>query len=507
MSILIGEKPARLQLDTGSDITVINQQLWKQLGKPHLNPSKVEIEAKSRPLLTIYTHRGLYHYNRLPPGIKVAPGAFQQIMDKMLAGVNGVSAYMDDVIVGGKTQEEHDAALEETLKRIRDYGFTIRSEKCAFNKSEIRYLGHIIDSRGLRPDPAKIDAIKNLPAPKDVTGVRSFIGAINVYAKFIPNMRNLRYPLDKLLLAGSVFQWTPECQKAFDQFKALLSTELLLTHYDPTRDIVVSADASSVGLGATLCHKYPDGSLKVLHKGHPGMQRMKAIARSFLYWPMIDDDIVSYVASCGSCLVAAKAPPRATPATWPTPSGAWRRVHVDYAGPLEGYYFLVVVDAFSKWPEFYKTTSTTTSATISMLRNIFARFGMPETLVSDNGPQFTSALFAEFCNSSGIEHITTAPFHPQSNGQAKRFVDTLKRALRKIQSDETSLDETLELFLMTYRSTPNAQLSQQKSPAQEMFGCPIRTALELLRPTSSHSLSPSSFISKLMEVDTGKDRS
>ncbi|XP_041785511.1 uncharacterized protein K02A2.6-like [Anopheles merus] len=283
-------------------------------------------------------------------------------------------------------------------------------------------------------------------------------------------MRNLRYPLDKLLLAGSVFQWTPECQKAFDQFKALLSTELLLTHYDPTRDIVVSADASPDGLRATLCHKYPDESLKVLHKGHPGMQRMKAIARSYLYWPMIDDDIVSYVASCGSCLAAAKAPPRATPATWPTPSSARRRVHVDYAGPLEGCYFLVVVDAFSKWPEIYKTTTTTTSATISMIRNIFTRFGMPETLVSDNGPQFTSALFVEFCNSSGIEHITTAPFHPQSNGQAERFVDTLKRALRKIQSDETSLDEALELFLMTYRSTPNTQLSQQKSPAEEMFG-------------------------------------
>ncbi|XP_035890568.1 uncharacterized protein K02A2.6-like [Anopheles stephensi] len=232
-----------------------------------------------------------------------------------------------------------------------------------------------------------------------------------------------------------------------------------------------------------------------LHKGHPGMQRMKAIARSFLYWPMIDDDIMSYVASCGSCSAAAKAPPRATPAAWPTPTGTWRRVHVDYAGPWEGFYFLVVVDAFSKWPEIYKTSSTTTSATISMLRNIFARFGMPETLVSDNGPQFTSSLFEEFCNSNGIDHVTTAPFHPQSNGQAERFVDTLKRALRKIQSDETSLDEALELFLMAYRSTPNAQLSQQKTPAEEMFGRPIRTALELLRPPSSHSLSAPSSIS------------
>ncbi|XP_052901552.1 uncharacterized protein LOC128309209 [Anopheles moucheti] len=108
---------------------------------------QVEIEEKSRPPLTINTHRGLYYYNRLPPGIKVAPGSFQQIMDKMLAGVNGVSAYMDDVIVGGKTQEEHDAALKETLQRIKDYGFTIRKEKCSFNKPEIRYLGHIIDSR------------------------------------------------------------------------------------------------------------------------------------------------------------------------------------------------------------------------------------------------------------------------------------------------------------------------------------------------------------------------
>ncbi|XP_052901553.1 uncharacterized protein K02A2.6-like [Anopheles moucheti] len=361
-------------------------------------------------------------------------------------------------------------------------------------------------------------------------------------------MRKLRYPLDKLLLTGSAFQWTTECQKVFEQFKDLLSTELLLTHYDPKRDIVVSADASSVGLGATLCHKYPDGSMNVVQHASRALSKAEfgysqidreglaivfavtkfhrmiygrhftlqtdhrplvrifgskkgiptytanRLQRFALTLQLYDMDI-EYVptgsfgnADVLSRLIQHHAKPEAEYVI------AWRRVHIDYAGPFEGFYFLVVVDAFSKWSVVYKSPGTTTSATIAMLRNIFARFGMPETLVSDNGPQFTSSLFAEFCNSNGIEHITTAPFHPQSNGQAERFVDTLKRALRKIQSDETSLDEALELFLISYRSTPNAQLSQQKTPAEEMFGRPIRTALELLRPPSSHSLSSSSSI-------------
>ncbi|XP_058811075.1 uncharacterized protein K02A2.6-like [Topomyia yanbarensis] len=109
---------------------------------------QVEIDEQYRHLLTINTHRGLYHYNRLPPGVKVAPGAFQQLIDTMLAGLKGTSGYLDDVIVGGETQEEHDRNLEAVLQRIQDFGFTIRAEKCSFSKQQIRYLGHIFDRRG-----------------------------------------------------------------------------------------------------------------------------------------------------------------------------------------------------------------------------------------------------------------------------------------------------------------------------------------------------------------------
>ncbi|XP_041787934.1 uncharacterized protein K02A2.6-like [Anopheles merus] len=180
--------------------------------------------------------------------------------------------------------------------------------------------------------------------------------------------------------------------------------------------------------------------LKQLHQGHPGIQRMKAIARSFVYWPSLDDDITSCVATCDACQAAAKSPRMSAPAPWPKPSAPWQRVHIDYAGPIDGAYFLVAVDAFTKWPEIAETASITSHSTIILLRGIFARFGPPVTLVSDNGTQFTSEVFKEFCDANGIEHITTAPFHPQSNGQAERFVDTFKRALKKIRVEKASLE-------------------------------------------------------------------
>ncbi|XP_058817025.1 uncharacterized protein K02A2.6-like [Topomyia yanbarensis] len=220
---------------------------------------QVEVNEQYRKLLTINTHRGLYSYNRLPPGVKIAPGAFQQLIDTMLAGLQCTCGYLDDVIVGGKTEEDHDRNLRAVLKRIQDFGFTIRVDKCTFHKQQVQYVGHIVDSRGLRPDPAKIEVISKLPPPTDVSGVRSFLGAINYYGKFVPNMCKLRYPLDNLLKDDAKFQWTDECQRAFEHFKQILSSDLLLTHYDPKREIIVSADASSIGLGATISHKFPDG--------------------------------------------------------------------------------------------------------------------------------------------------------------------------------------------------------------------------------------------------------
>ncbi|XP_065080618.1 uncharacterized protein K02A2.6-like [Ochlerotatus camptorhynchus] len=204
---------------------------------------QMEMDEGSREMLTINTHRGLYRYNRLPPGVKAAPGAFQQVIDTMLAGLVRTSGYLDDVVVGGIDAADHMRNLRAVLDRIKEYGFTIRLSKCSFGKEQIRYLGHLLDRHGLRPDPAKVETIKQLPAPTDVSVVRSFLGAVNFYGKFVPNIRSLRFPLDELLKQGVKFRWTVDCQRAFDRFKEILSSDLLLTHYDPRHEIVVSADA------------------------------------------------------------------------------------------------------------------------------------------------------------------------------------------------------------------------------------------------------------------------
>ncbi|XP_058827463.1 uncharacterized protein K02A2.6-like [Topomyia yanbarensis] len=145
------------------------------------------------------------------------------------------------------------------------------------------------------------------------------------------------------------------------------------------------------------------------------MKRMKTLARSYVYWSSLDADIVNFVKACQHCAAVARSPPHSSPVPWPKQTAPWQRVHEDYAGPIEGEYYLIAVDSISKWPEIIQTSRITLAATISIFCGLFARLGMPATLVSDNGTQFTNAEFADFCASNGIEHLTTAPFHPVSS--------------------------------------------------------------------------------------------
>ena len=222
--------------------------------------------------------------------------------------------------------------------------------------------------------------------------------------------------------------------------------------------------------------------LKQFHIGHPGINRMKSLARSYVFWPGMDNEIEEMVRSCTGCAFTSKCPVKTDLCSWPKPTKPWSRIHVDYAGPVSGEYYLVVVDAYSKWPEVLPVRNPTTSQTVAELRQLFARFGSPEILVSDNGTQFTSGCFEEFCRQQGIVHLRSPPFHPQSNGQAERFVDSFKRSLQKAEGEGPTL-ETLQKFLMTYRSTPNPQTHDGSSPAEIIFQRRMRTPHDVIRPT------------------------
>ncbi|CAI2738846.1 unnamed protein product [Dicrocoelium dendriticum] len=182
------------------------------------------------------------------------------------------------------------------------------------------------------------------------------------------------------------------------------------------------------------------------------------------------------------CQQASKMPPHQSPVPWHPPAKPWSRVHIDYAGPIDGISYLVVVDAYSKWPEVVAVNPPTASATLTCLQRIFSQHGLPEVLVSDNGTQFTSSVFEDFCRRHCIEHLRSPPYHPQSNGQAERFVDTFKRALLKSRGEGT-VDECLQAFLLSYRSTPNPATPGGQSPAEALMGRKLRTTNEALIPT------------------------
>ncbi|XP_052561902.1 uncharacterized protein LOC120426364 [Culex pipiens pallens] len=219
---------------------------------------QVPVEKESRQFLTINTHLSLFEFNRLSPGVKSAPGAFQKIVESMVAGLDGVEVYLDDVLVHGRTPEEHRSRLLKVLERIQEWGFTLRIEKCSFFMSEITYLGFIVNNRVIRPDPSKTSAICRMPPPHDDSSLRSFLGAINFYRKFVRNMHDLRHPLD------AKWDWNESCQESFEKFKNLLRSDLLLVHYNPELETIVAADASNYGVGACLMHRYDDGLIKVV---------------------------------------------------------------------------------------------------------------------------------------------------------------------------------------------------------------------------------------------------
>ena len=193
----------------------------------------------------------------------------------------------------------------------------------------------------------------------------------------------------------------------------------------------------------------------------------------------MDKDIADMVDSCKGCALAAKAS-TITCKLWRKTVQLWQRIHVDFAGLFDNQYYLIVVDSYTKWLEVLKCKRTTTNCTIGFLHELFARFGVVDCVVTDNATQFTSNEFKQFCDTYQVKHITTLQYHLRSNGQAKWFVDTLKRALKKVQGTPT--DRALQQFLQVYRITPNPNKHMGCSPAETMFARKIRSVFDKLIP-------------------------
>eukprot|EP00117_Sycon_ciliatum_P016581 scpid41840/ scgid0554/ Retrovirus-related Pol polyprotein from transposon opus; Protease; Reverse transcriptase; Endonuclease len=223
---------------------------------------QIPLAPESQLLTTFITPIGRFCYTRLPFGISSAPEYFQKQMSDLLSDLPGNICMMDDVLTFGSTLEEEVDNLRPALARLQSAGVTLNSEKCQFHATSIKFLGHVIDGCGIRPDPDKIHAIQELSPCSDVHSVRRLLGMANHLGKFIPDLASITQPLRSLLVKGTPWQWGAEQCAAFDRIKTSLSNEPVLAKYSPNYHTTVSADASSFGLGAVLLQRQPDASVR-----------------------------------------------------------------------------------------------------------------------------------------------------------------------------------------------------------------------------------------------------
>ena len=223
---------------------------------------QIPLSPESALLTTFITPFGRFCFHRLPFGITSGPEHFQRRMSEILNGIEGVVCMIDDILVHGKTQEEHDERLREELQRLQVAGVTLNSEKCRFSQKSISFLGHTINSHGIQPDPDKVIAIQKVRAPANVGDVRRFLGMVNQMSKFAPNLAEVTQPLRELLIKGNQWMWGEPQQRAFSCIKEILTSSPVLALFDPNSGTIVQADVSSFGLGAVLLQTQSTGDLK-----------------------------------------------------------------------------------------------------------------------------------------------------------------------------------------------------------------------------------------------------
>ena len=630
---------------------------------------QIKLSSQSALLTTFITPVGRFCFNRLPFGITSAPEFYQKKMSHILSGLTGVVCMMDDVLVFGQTQQEHDLRLEAVLSKISKAGVTLNSDKCQFSTDTVKFLGHVIDGAGIHPDPDKLHAIQQMKAPSNVAELRRFLGMVTYLGKFASNLSHKVKPLRDLLSAKNEWTWSDSQQNAFSQIKQELSNAPVLALYDPTSDTVVSADASSYGVGAVLMQKQSDhqwkpvayasrsltpteekyaqiekealgitwacerfseylvgmqfrvetdhkplvpllgaknleelpariqrfkmrlmrftftishtpgkdltiadtlsrapthsasvadeqfcqdtemfvntittnlpatpqylikiarwqdedetcsqvkqfcqkgwpkqqrvpdslkgyhsvsaelsvyndllmrGSrivipptlrqdmLERLHEGHQGITKCRLRAKQSMWWPGLSKQLETLVSNCPVCC---RSRVQHAEPLMPSkfPDLPWQKVASDLF-VWNGVQYLLVIDYFSRYVEIAKLSGESSANVIKHLKSIFARHGIPQELVTDNGPQYSSREFSKFAETFGFIHITSSPKFPRSNGEAERGVQTIKNLLKK--SDDPYL------ALLIYRSTPLPNATY--SPAELLMSRKLRTNLPIL---------------------------
>ncbi|RXN20196.1 olfactory receptor 4C3-like protein [Labeo rohita] len=376
---------------------------------------QLKLDQNSEKYLTINTHRGLYKYHRLSYGVASAPSIFQAVMDQILQGLDHVTCFLDDILVTASTKEEHIRKLDVVLTRLERYGLRVKLSKCQFMQSSVEYLGHRIDKEGLHPTDEKkqpwswtaacdmaFEEAKQLllgstvlvhydgnrplklacdASPYGVGAVilhildneeerpiafasRTLTETEKKYAQIEREALSIIYGVDDLpVSAKDIAQATrkdPTLCKVWNHtvngWPNYVSEENLKPYFTCRHELSEDQGCVLWGMRVIIPPKYRSRLLDELHHEHPRICRMKALARSILWWPGLDGCIEEKVHSCSCCLAVQKSPAGAPLYPWRWPERPWQRIHIDFA-EKDKQFFLVVIDSHSKWKNTSRAVS------------------------------------------------------------------------------------------------------------------------------------------------------
>ncbi|CAG9109133.1 unnamed protein product [Plutella xylostella] len=198
--------------------------------------------------------QGHFQFNRMPFGLKNAPSTFQKLMNTCLSGLQGTRCfvYLDDIVIYSHDLQTHIDNLSAVFERIRQFNLKLQPDKCEFLRKEVAYLGHVISDEGVKPNPDKIKAVAEFPIPESPKDIKSFLGLVSYYRRFIPDFSKTAKPLTSLLKKEIPFEWKNEQQLAFDTLKEKLTTAPILAYPDFSKPFVLTCDASNVAVSAIL---------------------------------------------------------------------------------------------------------------------------------------------------------------------------------------------------------------------------------------------------------------
>ncbi|XP_046619689.1 uncharacterized protein K02A2.6-like [Neodiprion virginianus] len=405
----------------------INNKNKKRYSKIDLKEAflQVPVEENSQNLLTINTHKGLFKCLYMMYGISSGPGYFQKQMEEVLKNINGVAVVADDVVVTGSDDEEHLRNLNIVLTSLEECGLKGRVNKCEFFKDEVNYLGYKLRDDTITVNEEKYRAIVDMKEPENHKELQLLLAVARETAK------NETLSIVKRM----VIEGWPDC--------SLKSWPNELQPYALRKDeIHVEKECLMWGQRVIVPPKLREKVIEKLHESHFGIVKMKSLARSVVWWPNIDKNLEDKSKYCKWCVESKDNPIRMELTPWPWPSQPWQRLHADFAGPYLGQTYLLVIDAYSKWPEIFIMKNISAEATIEKFREMFTTHGLPNHIVTDSGTQFTSDEYKKSLKQLGIKQDFSAPKHPATNGAAENLVKTFKRKLKAIvQSSKADIQK------------------------------------------------------------------